>query len=210
MTHPHSVEIGGFQFLDYVVAGPRQSSKVVTDQKELYLGQQGPGWIYYGDLYAGLRAAMSSVDPRAKLGQVVRDAAATDENRGRAYSEAVNGFFGLLPKGSTGVPVKSEKWHDDDLTVVMRRMIGIRQRNGKQLYVAPYVKAAPLDQDGADVLLYLLESVLAEALPGATPVVWDLRQGKEFKLRRNANRTALERYVRAQAKAYMYVWNAAA
>ncbi|MBE1500356.1 hypothetical protein H4696_007456 [Amycolatopsis lexingtonensis] len=206
----NAAEVGGFQFLDFIVAGPRQSTRVVTDQKERYLGQQGPGWIYYGDLYAGLRVAMGSVNPRAKLEQVVRHAAAADESRGRAYEEAVAGFFRLLPKASTGIPVKLERWQDDDLTVVMRRMIGIRQAGGKQLFVAPYVKATALDQNGADVLLYLMESVLDQALPGATPVVWDLRQGREFKLRRNTNRTALEQHVRAQAKAYMYVWNTAA
>ncbi|WP_336157061.1 hypothetical protein [Amycolatopsis sp. VC5-11] len=209
MNNEHSAEVGGFQFLDSVVAGPRKLRQVVAAQKELYTSADQPGWIYYGDLYTGLKAAVNSVDPSGTLDKVVRKAAEANDARGLAFREASDGFLKLMSKGATGVPVKTARWTDGDLTVVMRRMIGLRQKNGTVLYVAPYVKCEPLDQDGADVLLYLMESVLDQALPGATPVVWDVRRGKAFKLRKNTNRVALDHYVRAQARAYMYMWNAA-
>lgn len=210
MAEINTAEIGGFQFLDFAVAGPRKSGKVVAEQKRLYLEPQGPAWVYYGELYAGLRRAVNAPDPACVLDTVVDRAAAVDEARGRAYAEAREGFLRLLPRGASGVPVKTPTWTEGDLTIVMRRMIGLRQRNGTLLYVAPYVKAAPLTQDGADVLLSLMDDLVGTALPGAVPQVWDVRQGEPFKLRRNTNRAALRCHVRGLAAAYMTAWNIAA
>ncbi|MDQ0378186.1 hypothetical protein [Amycolatopsis thermophila] len=210
MNHTDAARIGGFQFLGFVQAGPRKRAKVVAEQRELYLNPQGPAWIYYGQLFAGFRSALNAPDPRSKLDLVVDRAAAADPARGRAYAEARDGFLRLLPRGATGVPSKQPSWRDGELTVELRNMLGLRLRDGKLLYVAPYVKGPELTQDDADVLLYMMEETLEQALPGGTPVVWDVRRAKPFKLRQNTNRQSLGCHVRGQAAAYMVAWRMAA
>ncbi|OXM67127.1 MULTISPECIES: hypothetical protein [Amycolatopsis] len=210
MIDSRDARIGGFQFLDFVQAGPRRSAKTVAEQRELYLNPQGPAWAYYGPLHTGFRQAINSPDPRSKLDSVVDRATATDKARGASFGEARDGFLRLLPAGSTGVRVKEARWQDGNLTVELRSMLGLRLRNGQLLYVAPYVKKPKLTQDNADVLLYLMEQTVGKALSGATPVMWDVRRGTEFKLRRNTNRQSLGCHVRGQAAAYMVAWNQAA
>lgn len=210
MSNPNPAKIGGFQFLDFVQAGPRKSTRTVAEQRKLYLNPQGMGWSYYGPLYAGFKAAVSAPDPRTTLDQVVNRAAVRDVGCGRAFAEASDGFLHLLGTGVTGVPVQSSSWQEGDLTIDLRRMTGLRTRKGDLLYVAPYVKEPELTQDDADVLLYLMDEAVAQALPNATPVVWDTRRGQAFKLRRNTNRKLLGCHVRGQAAAYMVAWHLAA
>jgi len=210
MIDPNKPKIGGFQLTDFVQAGSRHAAKTVADQKSLYLNQDGPAWFYYGPLYVGLRAAVNATDPQATLDRVVKQAEAVDLSKGLAYAEATRGFMKLRPSKATGVPVKPASWSEGDLTVDMRNMLGLRQPKGELLYVAAYAKKPTLTPDAADTLLYLMETVVDQALPGAIPVVWDLQRGKQFKLASNTNRAGLEGYVRGQAAAYLVAWKHAA
>lgn len=178
--------------------------------KERYLGTDSMAWATYSPLFAAMRRAVNSTDPRATLDGVVAWAILKRDWRGAAFRTAANGFLDLLPVGATGVKVTAPRWSEGDLTIVVRDLLGLRLPNGRFLLVAPYVKDTELDQESADILLYLLESVIDDVLPGATPVVWDTRRGKAFRLNVRTNRHQLDVSVRGLAAKYLREWDLAA
>jgi len=204
------VSIGGLQWLDYVQAGPRRAMTMVTTQKKTYL-DPGPGApAYYGPLHAGFRRALNSVDPAAELDRVVGRAVASNLGKAKVYRQAADGFLRLLPRGATGVKVAESAWSEAELQVRMHQMLGVRLLTGEQLLVAPYCKEPVLDPESADVLLYLMESQVKQMLPEATPVVFDTRRGRRFKLHRRANRRQLDACARGMAVGYVRQWELAA
>ncbi|ANN21081.1 hypothetical protein SD37_39535 [Amycolatopsis orientalis] len=210
MSEDKMIEIGGIQFAGFIGATARQASNVVAEQKKLYAGG-APAWSYYGPFYRALRGALNAPDPQAHLERVVERAAAQNTAKGDAFRDAAAGFLKLLPAGATGVRVNPATWEDADLTVALRNALGVRLKNGKLFYVMPHAKQHPLSQDGSDAVLRMMELAVDLALPGAVPLVWDLRRdgGTACKLHGNTNRDALDSYLQAQAAAYRSYWNAA-
>ncbi len=100
-------------------------------------------------------------------------------------------------------------WTINDLTITFRHLIGLISTKGERRLVLPYVKAPVLTQDSTDLMLRIMEHVMSEVLPGATPVVLDTRRGKAFKLRANANRADLDGVLVAESAKYVAHWNVA-
>ncbi|WP_190824809.1 hypothetical protein [Saccharopolyspora pogona] len=55
-------------------------------------------------------------------------------------------------------------------------MLGLRYRDGKTEVVLPYLKEPELGRDAANLALRILELHMNKLLPGAIPVVLDLRR----------------------------------
>ncbi|TVT21194.1 hypothetical protein FNH05_34085 [Amycolatopsis rhizosphaerae] len=207
---PGIVNIGGLQWLDYAQAGPRKAMSLVREQKRQYLTPQGPAWVSYWPLLSGFRRAVSSPEPAAELERVIAGVAGKDDWREAVYRQCVQGFLQLLPRGATGVPAARVTWAESDLRVTLRHLIGLRLRNDEYVVVAPYCKEPPLTQETAEVLLHLMEGLIDSILPGATPVVFDTRHGRRFRLHRRTNRNQLDAYIRGLAAGYLRQWSLAA
>lgn len=208
MVNTLSVTIGGLQWLDYALAGPRQASEIVTQQKRRYLNPDSRAFTYYGPLLTGFRRAANSTDRSAVLNRVVDKAAqGRVRNRSVAFRSAADGFLRLLPRGATGVPITQAAWQDGPLSVMLRNMIGLRLNDGSKLLVAPYCKEPPLSQDVAELLLHPMDALMPHVLPGATAVVFDTRNVKRYKLHARTNRQRIEATVRAQASQYVRQWD---
>ena len=63
-------------------------------------------------------------------------------------------------------------WTDGEIAIVLRNLLGVRRRDGGLLLVAPYVKEPEMTQEPADILLFLMDTMIDEILPDATPVLW--------------------------------------
>ncbi|MFB9906806.1 hypothetical protein [Allokutzneria oryzae] len=201
--------IGGLPWLDYVLATPKQAVGIARAHRQRYEGNS-MAYAMYSPLHAAMRRSLNSVDPRTPLDNVVAWAVQKRDWRGPAFRKAANGFLDLLPAGATGVRVAQESWTESELTIVLRDLLGIRLTSGKLLLVAPYCKELELHQDAADILLLMMESVLDQALPGATPVVWDTRHGQAFRLHARTNRRILEVAARGLVAKYLREWSLAA
>ena len=201
------VTIGGLPWLDYVLASPRRAARLAKEHKENYLSTESMAWFPYQPLLSGMRRAVNAVDPRAELDEVVAWGEMKQDWRAAAYRDSASGFLELLPRRATGVPVVRPVWSEGDLSVVFRSVVGLRLRDDSLMLVAPYVKKAELDRDAAEVVLFIMESVMDQALPGAVPVVWDTRRGKAFKLTKRTNRRNLEVAARGLAAKYLCEWS---
>lgn len=210
MTNPE-VTIGGLQWLDYALAGPRRASTMVTEQKRRYLDPTSRAGAYYAPLLAGFRRAASSSDRSDVLDRVVVKAAqGRDRNKPVAYRSAADGFLRLLPRGATGVPVTQAAWQDGKLSVVLRHMIGLRLPDDSKLLVASYCKEPELSHEVADVLLHLMDVLMPQVLPGATALVYDTRHAHRYRMRARTNRQQLDNFIRSMASGYLRHWTLAA
>ncbi|ACU36336.1 hypothetical protein Amir_2396 [Actinosynnema mirum DSM 43827] len=125
---------------------------------------------------------------------------------GPVYAQMADNFHQLRPTGGTGVPTHQAEWVIDGLTLVAKDLLGIRTPQGGLLLVLPHMNKEELDREAADLLLGVLSEVVDLVLPGATPEVWDMRRGKRFRLRGNANRTTLRVALQGYIAKYQREW----
>ncbi|SDY00588.1 hypothetical protein SAMN05216215_1018114 [Saccharopolyspora shandongensis] len=210
-----SVRIGLGPFLDYVRSTPRGCVAIVKSQRRMYLDPDGQGSSFYGPLSAGLRRAVNSTDPEQVIAEVVKRS--RPEQR-RHYEELQSGFGRWWSKTkASGVPVASTEWVRAELAVRVlgsrepgSGVLGLRYRDGKTEVVLPYLKEPELGRDAANLTLRILELHMNELLPGAIPVVLDLRRAAPLRLRSNTNRDDLDAVLAGEAAKYVTHWQAAA
>ncbi len=203
-----AVKIGALSFLDYMMSTPKGCAKIVKAQRSMYTNPADQGFYGYESIKAALKRALSAVDGHATLDRAIADAIPTMKSH---YEAVAVGFMAWCKKvKGTGIRAKDAVWTSGYLTVTLRHMIGLREADGSQFVVLTYVKDLELTQDMADLLLRILELKMPDILPGATPIVLDARRGKQFKLRKNANRNDLDAVLAAEAMKYVTHWMAAA
>jgi hypothetical protein len=203
-----AIKVSVRSLLDYTLSSHAQSSKIIKQQKSLYLDPDNQGFFFYGPIYAGLRRCVAAADPTSALDRCV---AAANPNQRRHYVEIRDGFLGWWNRSRlASTSVKSAVWQQDELSITVRDLIGGRLPNGDEVVIVTYVKEAPLLAAGADPVLRLLEQRMDAILPGAKPIVLDTRRSKPFRLRSNANRNDLDAFLIGVAAQYIAHWNAIA
>jgi hypothetical protein len=202
------ITIGAPSFLDYMRSTPRECINIIKGHRRMYLDPHSQGPRFYAPFRAALRRAASSVEP----GQVIANAVASAWPTQRAhYVELENGFRRWWPAAkATGIPVQDSIWTSGELAVKVARPVGLRLRDDSTQVVFPYLKEPELTAEVANLILRILEVEMERLLPDAVPVALDVRRGRPFRLRRNANRSDLDAILAAEAAKYVTHWRAAA
>ncbi|WP_188987357.1 hypothetical protein [Saccharopolyspora thermophila] len=204
------VQISLGSFLDYVRSTPRGCAGIVRDQREIYLDETSMAWAFYGPFRLALRRAVTSPDALEIIAAAVRQARPVQQQH---FRELQVGFQRWWQRARvTGVPMTSGCWRSGDLaiTVSERSSLALRHPDGRLEVVLPYLKEPQLEADSANLALRVLEQAMPGLLPGATPMVLDVRRGRPFRLRRNANRAELDALLAAETAKYLTHWSAVA
>lgn len=173
----------------------------------MYLDPTNTAPAFYGPLRAGLRRAVNAPNPSQVLADVIANA--RPAQRGH-YLGVITGFNTWWPRvHATGVRAHDAAWTCGSLTVSVTLPIGLRHRDGSTHLMFGYLKGEPLQADAARLLARMLEHLIPDMLPGATPLVVDLRRGKPFRLAANTNRADLDALLVAEAAKYTTHWHAA-
>ncbi|GAA4615586.1 hypothetical protein [Saccharopolyspora hordei] len=204
------VQIGLSSFLDYVRSTPRGCAGIVRDQWEIHVDETSMAWTFYAPFRSALRRAVSSPDAPEVLAAAVRQARPVQQPH---FQQLHDGFRRWWAKvRATGVPMESGVVDVGGLSVTVSRRsaLALRYRDGRTEVVLPYLKEPELASDSANVALRVLEHLAPSLLPGARPMVLDVRRGRAFRLRRNANRDELDAVLAAEAAKYLTHWAAMA
>lgn len=204
------VHIGLGSFLDYARSTPRGCAGIVRNQWEIYIDETSLAWTFYAPFRSALRRAVSSPDASEVMSEAVRQARPVQQPHFQQLHEGFQRWWGKVK--ATGVPMESAAWDSGELSVTVSRRsaLALRHRDGHAEVVLPYLKEPVLGTDSANLALRVLEYLMPVLLPGATPVVLDVRRGKALRLRRNTNRAELDALLAAEAAKYLTHWTAMA
>lgn len=202
------VKISAHAFLDYVSSTPQGCVSIVKMQRAMYLDPGSQAYFFYKPILNGLKRAVSSTDADSELEKVVASAGA----RQKLHFEEINdGFLAWWTRvRATGVACQEATWTQENLSVKLHSLIGLRLNDGSKIALLPYVKAPKLTTGAANMVLRILECEIDAVLPDAKPMVLDTRRGVTFKLRANTNRRDLDALLAAEAAKYVTHWKAAA
>ncbi|SFT55282.1 hypothetical protein SAMN04487904_103364 [Actinopolyspora lacussalsi subsp. righensis] len=196
-------------FLDFVRSGPQDSVRLVRRQRAMYLGSGGQAWAFYQPFRSGVRRAISAPDPEAVLTAVVDKAGPKQRSH---FQELRRGMCAWLSgTKATGVQVESCSWWHDELEVTLskRSLLGLRHSSGAVELVLPYLKEPELSTQDAAPVLRILQLGRDRVLPGATPVVLDVRRARSHRLRANTNEDDLDTFIAGEVSKYLTYWQAA-
>lgn len=205
-----NVQISLGTFLDYMRSTSRGCMSIVKDQRSMYLDPISMGSAFYGPFRHALRRAVNAPDPERVLAETVAKARVVQKSHFEALQAGFVQWWRKTP--ATGVLVASSCWRRGELavTIANRSSLGLRYRDSRTEIVLPYLKEPELSAEDAYPALRILEREADELLPGAVPVVLDVRRAKPLRLRKNTNRGDLDAYLEAEAAKYLAHWQAAA
>lgn len=204
-----NVSVTALSFTEYVMSGQRGRINIVTEQRGMYLAEDTRVCGFYNPIRAAMRRAANSPDPELELKQAVQEA--NRNGQLRAFEEVTEGFLPWFSKmRATGVPVEGASWHTGDLTLRVRPHLGLRRRDGSTFAVLVHAKEVPLTREAANVGLRLLQHTIADTLPGATPMVLDVRRGRAYQMPVRTNLTKLDVLIAAEAVGYVTHWRMSA
>ncbi|SDJ98452.1 hypothetical protein SAMN04487820_103283 [Actinopolyspora mzabensis] len=203
-----TARVGLGAFLDFVCSRSQDSVRMVRRQRLMYLDHNSKAWLFYQPFRAGIRRAVSSPDTGHVISEVV-----TNANRYQLphFRELEDGFRRWHQRSRpVGLPVDSYSWQWDELEVRIsnQTVFGLRYPDGTAELVLPYFKEPELTSQDTAPVLRILERSRNEVLPGATPMVLDVRRGKPIRLRTNTNRNDLDIGIAGEVSKYLTHWQA--
>ncbi|WP_433873374.1 hypothetical protein [Saccharopolyspora sp. CA-218241] len=204
------VQISLGSFLDYARSTPRGCAAIVRDQRGIYLDPHSMAWAFYGPFRAALRRAVHATDPVAVVAAAVHAARPVQQDHYRRLHAGFERWWARTK--AVGVPLGSAVWPCGELAITVsgRSAVALRYADGGTEVVLPYLKEPELDGGTANLALRVLERAMPDLLPGARPMVLDVRRGRPLRLRRNANRAELDALIAAESAKYLVHWDAVA
>lgn len=204
------IRISAASFLDYVRSTPRGCIDLVKQQRKMYTDPDSKGSVFYGPIRTALRRALNSPTPQQEFVRAVDDAGPSQYPHFIELERGFSRWWRSSRARSAGVKVSGAVRRIEGLNVTLHNLLGLRYANNETAVILPYLKDRPLSSDIANPVLRLLELEMAQLLPGAHPVILDVRQAQSFKLRKNTNRDDLDALLRGEAAKYATHWRAAA
>ncbi|CRK61025.1 hypothetical protein [Alloactinosynnema sp. L-07] len=190
MIHRTPAMIATTSFAEYATSDRTRRTEIVAGR---------PGVDFYGPILRALRQAAASDEPEPLLSAAID---ATDlSGQSRAYTELSDGFLTWWPRTrATLTSTGTSNLRVGDVDVSVAPHLGMRSSAGEHA-VLFHLKEQPLTKDAANAALRVLQICMSDLLPGATPLVVDLRRAREFRLARNTNVERLDAWLTAQAAA---------
>lgn len=181
----NNVSVTALSFTEYVMSGQRGRINIVSEQRGMYLASDTRVCGFYNPIRDAMRRAVNSTEPEIELKKAIMNANRTGQPR--AFEEIADGFLPWLTAfKATGVPVEGATYRAGELTLKVRPHLGLRKKDGTTYAVLVHAKELPLTREAANVGLRILQHTVADTLPGAIPLVLDVRRGKAYQIAKRA------------------------
>ncbi|GIE43402.1 hypothetical protein [Actinoplanes lobatus] len=134
------------------------------------------------DFYRQIRAAIKS-GRRMNKDHLAMDGvlASCPRNKKQNYQELADGWLRYVAScnADTIIDLPTGRWHVSDLTVRVTPDLAIRRENGTYDAVKLYLRLDPPTARATAATLHLLRRAMTQCLPGARPVLLDVRRNTE-------------------------------
>lgn len=206
MAQPIKITVG--TFIDYVNSTPGEQSKIVQQQKTMYLDSNRQPWNYYGPIIDAIRDEAEHGRSGAVAAVV---AGVTGTPKEIHFTEILNGWA----QWRAGVQFETyalgrSSWTAAGVVVTVNPHVGIRLASGEPLVIAFYTKRPALRRQSADIALRVMQKVVPDIALGAEPAILDVRRGKLITVRRNLSKPRLDASLAGVIASYSAIWNAIA
>ncbi|WP_424183898.1 hypothetical protein ACOBQX_18255 [Actinokineospora sp. G85] len=207
---PDTTELGTItvpapSFAEYAAADRRGRNGIVVDQHARQADAEHYAHVFYRPITDAITTSLTAPDPTAALTAATESAELNGQ--ARAFEEVAAGFSRWWKAArATPVPVGESILRFGSLAVAVRPHLGFRDRAGVEHAVLLHLKEAPLARDAANAALRMLDRCMLDLLPGAVPLVVDVRRAKQYRLSRSVNVELLDAWLAAQASAYVTHW----
>ena len=129
--------------VDFANCGPGSQTRIVSDQRRMYLDEGRQPWAYYGPMVAAIRRALADPTPEARAG------AGRGQGRGSRQARALRRAAEGIPALARGfprhlVPVGTGTWVGSDAVFDVAPQLGLRPAKGPKLAVQLYMKEPEL------------------------------------------------------------------
>jgi hypothetical protein len=195
--------------VDFANCVPGAQTRIVSDQRRMYLDEGRQPWAYYGPMVAAIRRALA--DPAPQLALELAVAKVEEPAKHAHFVELQKGFL-RWREGFAGslVPVGAGSWIGDDAIFDVHPQLGLRPAKGPKLAVQLYMKEPELRPDAAAVPLHMMRSVMDQVLPGGVPAILDVRRGKLLLPSRRRSDKRLDADVAGVVAHWAAIWRAIA
>lgn len=195
--------------VDFANCGPGSQTRIVSDQRRMYLDEGRQPWAYYGPMVAAIRRALADPAPEAALELAV--AKIEDPAKHAHFVDLQKGFL-RWHEGWRGslVPVGAGAWIGDDAIFDVAPQLGLRPAKGPKLAVQLYLKEPELRLDAAAVPLHMMRAVMDQVMPGGVPAILDVRRGKLLLPSRRRSDKRLDADVAGVVAHWAAIWRAIA
>jgi hypothetical protein len=201
------IKISAAVWLDYVLSPPRGRRDIIKSHLRRYMDADAKAYHYYNAILAAMPRAISSIDPIKVMDKCV--AGARQAHQAHHYQEIATGFLHWKSRTKgTLVKVNMATWARGEFTATLSRLIGLRQADGSELVILPYLKVPPLTRDAADLILLIMDELMSTLRPGASAMILDVRRSQPYRLRKNTNRSDLKAQLIGEAAGYVAFWEA--
>ncbi|GAB3803470.1 hypothetical protein [Micromonospora zhanjiangensis] len=204
---PYATLLGFTRYVDRT--GPEKATFVGGLRKQR---ASRSGFNPHGQLVKALKADIAFRTGGRHLGEIAR----TVKPRWRPLYEAlVPGAVAYLHSLGDLSEVELVPTHDalgmvGDLPVKINPHFGLRFADGHGEAVRLHFDEAPPSDEAVLATLHLMDRQMDRILPGARPVLVDVRRGITHRPRSNAKASQVERWLAGEAAAFTATWSAVA
>jgi hypothetical protein len=203
------VQISALSFVEYCGCRNSRRIDIVNEQRSIYLSEDGKFPGYYQPVRTAMRKACNSTEPAREFDLAIGKANLRGQER--AFTQIKQGFLPWLRRqGASGVGVTGTAWSVGDLDLKVTPHLGLRLPDGTALAIFAYLKEAALTRDAANVALRIMQRTVEHSMPGAVPLVLDVRRGKGYAVPARGDLARLDALIAAEAAGYVVHWRMAA
>ncbi len=192
-----------------------------------YVGRTGPGKATFVDGLRRQRESRAGFNPHGPLvkalkadirfhtdGTHLAGTVAQVKPRWRPLYETLTTgalkYLHTLDEGTLLVPVRDTLGVIGGLTVKINPHFGLRHDDGRAELVRLHFDEEPPRDEAVTATLHLMSRHGDQILPGAQPVLVDVRRGEAIRRDRGARAADVEHWLAGEAAAFSAMWGAAA
>lgn len=201
---PHVPKVGLTTFAAYLTASSGKRIDCIRDQIRTRSRDFRPGPAFYQDMIDAMKRGRSSGADELAMQRVI--AAQSDGPRRDHYTQLADHWLALRELRLPLVAFGSATWRAPSLSVSIRPEFAVRDAAGNVLVIKLWLKDDPLLADAVKSCLWLLNNQMDSLVPGATPVVADIRRQKIHRIGRRRYSRDFAAYLESEAEGMAVLW----
>ncbi|MCK2241654.1 MULTISPECIES: hypothetical protein [unclassified Crossiella] len=160
--------------LDFANCKLGRQASLVREQHKMLTDPDRQPWNFYGPMITAMKSFASDVTRTEVLDSAVRKVRGT--TKARHYMALREGFVTAWNSGYANVPVGAAVFRGKTIGMTVNPQLAYKTAADDLAVVYLYLKEEQLTKDAAQPILFAMNEVMGDLLPGARPRILDIRR----------------------------------